>query len=145
MSATKKVLINKCYGGFGLSEAAYERLIEWGVPVREYREQKQDENTGLYLPEPLNEGEVIFDRDLTSPSDKKLHDAMRHLGGRYWETWTSDVREHPLVVRVVEEMGEAADGPCARLAIVEVPAGVAYKISEYDGREHIAEVHRTWS
>lgn len=26
-----KVVINKCYGGFGLSDAAYEKLNEWGM------------------------------------------------------------------------------------------------------------------
>ena len=59
-----KVVINTCYGGFGLSDAAYEKLIEWGVPVGARAGQERDPETGLYLPQPANEGEVIFDRSL---------------------------------------------------------------------------------
>lgn len=59
-----KLVINRQHGGFGLSEAAYEKLIEWGVPVRAYIEQQRDPDSLLYLPEPRNDGEVIFDRTL---------------------------------------------------------------------------------
>lgn len=31
-----KIVINDCFGGFGLSNAAYEKLIEYGCPVRRY-------------------------------------------------------------------------------------------------------------
>jgi len=33
----------------------------------------------------------------------------------------------------------------ADLKIVEIPDGTNYEIDEYDGNEHVAEVHRTWS
>ncbi len=135
-----KVVINVCFGGFGLSEKAYEKLIEYGVPVRKYVEEVKDEKTGRYNSPPENEGEVIFDRSLSVPGkfDRWL--------GRYWETWIrSDNRSHPLVVRVVEELGDAASGAHAELKVVEIPDGVDYIVEEYDGNEHIAEAHRTWS
>lgn len=131
-----RIVINKCFGGFGLSDAAYEKLIEWGVPVRAYVQQKQNER-GLYLPEPQNDGEVVFDRTL-SPGESVAF-------GRYWETWTDGSRTHPLVLRVVEELGDAANGDFAQLCIVEVPDGIEWEIDEYDGNERIAETHRTWS
>lgn len=53
-------------------------------------------------------------------------------------------RADALLVRVVEELGEAANGAHAKLAVVEIPDGTDYEISEYDGLEHIAEKHRTW-
>lgn len=137
-----KAVINTCFGGFGLSEQAYEKLIEWGIPVRAYKEQTRDPRTGLYREEPENEGEVIFDRDL-APAGDDLQRLGRCLG-RYWESWTRDSRTHPLIVRVVEELGRAADGPCAELTVVEIPDGIEYTIEEYDGNEHIAEAHRTW-
>ncbi len=155
MSQTKKVVINKCYGGFNLSQKAYAKLVEYGVPVRKYIEQKRGDN-GLYLPEPNNDGEVLFDRSLTprvsgdGPGaliDNQYWDnpdSNSSYWGRYWETWTRDNREHPLVVRVVEELGDDANGDCARLKIVEIPADVEYEVSEYDGMEHIAQTHQTW-
>jgi hypothetical protein len=149
-----KVVINGCFGGFGLSDAAYEKLIEWGVPVRKYVEQERDPVTLLYLPQPLNDGEVIFDRELTPPGENDFCDIYHKYKGqsrsaqRYWESWTSDNRTHPLLIRLVEEMGAGhrtgASGDCAHLKIVEIPDDVEYEIQEYDGNEHIAEVHRTW-
>lgn len=137
-----KVVINRCYGGFSLSNAAYEKLIEWGVPVRAYVEQRRGDD-GLYMPEPLNDGEVIFDRRLSDPSE--MSSAISRLRETpYWDTWTDEKRTHPLIVRVVEELGKKANGRYAELAVVEIPDGVEYTIEEYDGIEHIAEVHRTW-
>lgn len=145
-----KVVINKCFGGFGLSDTAYEKMIEWGVPVRKYIEEERNEATQRYEKEPANEGEVIFDRELTPEGANSFNDIYWKFRGqgafnqRYWDTWTRETRTHPLVIRLVEELGEAANGPCANLAIVEIPDGVDYEISEYDGQEHIAEMHRTW-
>lgn len=137
-----KVVINRRFGGFGLSEAAYERLIALGVPVRKYIEQKRGPD-GLYLPEPANEGEVIFDRDLEG-DPSQVQESLRSLSGRYWDSWIGDNRSHPLLVQVVEELGEKADGRFAKLKIVEIPDGIEWEIDEYDGVEHIAEKHQTW-
>lgn len=143
-----KLVVNKCYGGFGLSEKAYEKLIEYGIPVRKYIEQERDPKTLLYKPEPLNDGEVIFDRDLNDPAAPGKTDvnaSLRRLDGRYWENWIRhDNRSHPLVVRVVDELGSEADGRHAKLEIVEIPDDVEYEIDEYDGIESIHEVHRSW-
>jgi hypothetical protein len=57
-------------------------------------------------------------------------------------------RADPMLVQVVEEMGEGASGMCANLTVVEIPDDVGLEnleISEYDGIEHVAEKHRTWS
>ena len=144
-----KIAINGCFGGFGLSTAAYEKLIEWGVPVRKYIEQRRDPETGRYLEEPLNDGEIIFDRELTPRGESTISDLYykypnSSMSRRYWDCWTRENRTHPLVIRVIEELGKAADGACAQLKIVEIPDGVDYEINEYDGLEHIAEKHRTW-
>ncbi len=119
-----KLVINTCYGGFSLSDAAYERLVELGVPVRKYINQKRNPETLKYLPEPLNEGEIIFDREL-SPSNEGSVDELYHkykpngILGRYWETWIDDNRSHPLLLQVVEEMAEKANGRSADLKIIE--------------------------
>jgi hypothetical protein len=44
-------------------------------------------------------------------------------------------RHHPILVQVVEELGEKADGMCAKLAIEEVEG--LYRIDDYDGNETV--------
>lgn len=53
-------------------------------------------------------------------------------------------RDDPNLVEVVEILGSEADGTHAQLKIVDIPDGINYTIEEYDGIEHVAEVHRTW-
>lgn len=133
-----KLVINTCFGGFGLSDAAYERLGELGIPIVKY---------GTHTPD----SEVIFDRELTPLGEDEFNDIYWKFKGqtksnqRYWDSFASDSRTHPLILQVVEEMGKAANGPCAELKIVEIPDGIDYTIEEYDGNEHVAEKHRTWN
>ena len=53
--------------------------------------------------------------------------------------------DDPILVAVVTELGTDANGMSSDLKVVEVPDGVSWTIKEYDGMEHIAEQHRTWS
>ena len=53
-------------------------------------------------------------------------------------------RDDAVLILVVEELGDAANGVCADLKIVEIPDDVEWQIDEYDGNEWIAESHRTW-
>jgi len=54
-------------------------------------------------------------------------------------------RDDPYLIKIVKELGMGANGAHANLKIVEVPAGVDWIVSEYDGAEWVAEVHRTWT
>lgn len=55
-------------------------------------------------------------------------------------------RDDPILVRVVEELGSAANGHAAALAIRELPAGTKYRISEYDGVERVITLdEHEWS
>ncbi len=141
-----KIVINVCFGGYGFSDEAYEKFIEWGIPVQKYIKEKRGEN-GLYIDEPKNDGKVIFDRTLSGASfpdsNIDLLQEIRSLG-RYWDVnWTGE-RDDPMVIRVVEELGEKANGKHAKLKVVEIPDGTKYTVEEYDGNEHIAEAHETW-
>ena len=53
-------------------------------------------------------------------------------------------RDDEHLIAVVELMGRAANGGYAELKIVDVPDDVNWCIEEYDGREWVAERHRTW-
>ena len=64
-------------------------------------------------------------------------------GYEYW--YEREIERHdPILVEVVQELGDKANGRCAELDVIEIPDGVDYEVEEYDGKEWIAEVHRTW-
>ena len=117
-----KIVINRCFGGFSLSDAAYEKLVEWGIPVRKVP------SAPFMAPREL----TIFDTSGENEPPK------------YYALLDDQARCHPLLVRVVEELGKDASGSCSELAVVKVPEGVSWHIAEYDGLEHVAEDHRTW-
>lgn len=96
MTQVRKVVINACFGGFGLSKEA--RAL--------YAQRK-----GL------------------EPEDVSVYDIPRD--------------DYDLIA-VVEQMGKKVNSDFAALKVVEIPADVEWQIEEYDGAEHVAEVHRTW-
>lgn len=46
-------------------------------------------------------------------------------------------RTDPALIQVIEEMGDKANGMCARLCIAELEPGTLYRIDEYDGSESV--------
>lgn len=114
-----KIVINGCFGGFGLSHRAFLKLREMGNE-RALKEPDYGEYWG----------------DGSGPREK---------WGDETGSFLEDIpRDDPDLIEIVETLGKEADGSCARLKIVEVPDGVEWEISEYDGLEHVAERHRTW-
>lgn len=87
-----------------------------------------------------------------SLSREALH-RLRELGcksaideidiGEKWPDSEID-RDNPLLVRVLEELGDKASGEFAALYIIEIPDGVDWEINDYDGMESIHEKHRSW-
>ena len=119
-----KVAINTCYGGFGLSEEAFDALLDRkGIKYVKVK--------GKYF-------------NLTG------HDYYHEGHEGEDEYYISDYefrrdRGDPDLIAVIEQLGEAANGRHADLKIVNVPDDVDWEVDEYDGKEWIAEVHRTWS
>jgi len=131
-----KVVINRRYGGFSLSEAGIRKYFEiLGQPV-------------------WVEKDVVLNTYWKVPPDQRQE---RTVGGAWYEMsiddrWDREVfcdrgldRDDPILVRVVEELGEKANGRFAELKVIEIPDDVEWTIDEYDGMEWVAEVHRTWS
>lgn len=132
-----KVVINKQFGGFGLSEAAYLKLNEYGIPI-------------VAPSQEVPEGEIVIrDIDLADEGESgEMLRRMKPLSGRYFDNTfrhNYESRANPLLVRVVEEIGEAANGRFAELKVVEIPDDVQFEIDDYDGIETIHEVHRSWN
>jgi hypothetical protein len=85
-----KVVCNKCYGGFGLSQKALDLYCE-------------------------------------KASLSKVH---------YYDLERTD----PLLVEVLEELGDKANTRFSNLWIEEVPQGTKYRIDEYDGFENVMTI-----
>ena len=136
-----KIVINKCYGGFGLSDKAMRRYAEikgitlyiekgsydytyWTVP-EEQRSSRYDAN--LWQEMSMQERQQANERW----RQERIHDS-------------EIARDDAALVQVVKELGKEANGRFAALKIVNIPSDVKWEIDEYDGYEHVAEVHRTW-
>lgn len=120
-----KVAINRCYGGFGLSPAAFEKILERkGIDYEKTpaKHAFRDNDSDYWLAGQVGENDgYLSDYDFCQN------------------------RSDPDLIAVIEELGEEAWGWAAEIAIVDVPDDVKWHIDEYDGLEHVAEDHRTWS
>jgi hypothetical protein len=109
-----KVVINRCYGGFSLSRKAMELLVDAGC-------KEAAETLAHYDADPL----------------------LLRLSGNDSFHLKID-RADPLLVEVVEGLGDEASGRFASLEVVEVSDDAKWEVEEYDGFEHIREVSRSW-
>lgn len=139
-----KVVINARHGGFGLSKEACERYWEIkGVTVW-VEPGTFDGQFSYWLRPPedrltLKEGADFYEMDL----DERVA-YNREYSNQTWYDRDVD-RNDPVLIQVVEEMGEKSYGRFAELKIVEIPDGVDWQIDEYDGLEWVSEKHRIWS
>jgi hypothetical protein len=129
-----KVVVNKCFGGFSLSAAGIRRYAELaGFNVYPFR---SDYSTGF-----ANTVLIPLDPD---NADGFLVDWYKDPAGSEYFNDRDLPRDDPLLVQVVEELGDASSGSCAELRVVDIPEMVDWIVEEYDGNEWVAERHRTW-
>jgi hypothetical protein len=113
-----KIVINSEHGGFGLSDAAFERYLELkGIDFA--RVSGRFESADYYEAGHIDEDD-------------------------YYLSYYDIKRDDPLLIQVVEEMGDEANGNYSSLKIVEIPDDVEWYIGEYDGIESVHEEHRIW-
>jgi len=107
---TFKILINRCYGGFGLSLKARDILAERGFKSAiEHKKQVGDE-----------------------------YQAYNHYSNLDPSMGGTQFRMHPEVIRVVEELGlKEASGQDAKLEIKEFELEDAIDIWDHDGKEKL--------
>jgi hypothetical protein len=134
-----KIVINTCYGGFGVSHKAMMRYAEIkGITL--YPIVSKLSQQGKTTWEPYRDGmRTSYLSYLTEP----LKDDGTFEEDVYWSKYPD--RTDPDLIQIIEELGEEANGLYAELKIIEIPDGVDYIIEEYDGVEWIAEKHHTWS
>jgi hypothetical protein len=139
-----KVVINNCFGGFNLSDEGVKHYAKLaGITL--YVEDDGGFCGPTYYTRPKESRLPVLSEEafLSAPMDQ------RRIGNENYgknSLYPRDIkRDDPHLVATVEQIGAAANGSCAELKVVEIPDGTDYEISEYDGNEHIAEKHRTWS
>ncbi len=145
----QRVVVNTAYGGFGLSYEAvmlYARLAK--VKLYGYTSRDPSGKLDLHRAYPVTPEQIKgltgrMDRAMVHYSTKPIPKNGVIKEGTHFSP--SDIkRDDVCLVEVVKQLGEAANGAFAKLAVVEVPSGVKWDVEEYDGREHIAEQHRCW-
>ena len=124
-----KIVINNCYGGFSLSTLAIKRYYELKYPEVQLFFYKLDFPLDSYKKVPIEDADVILTKDLGDYFTGPLEED--YLVISYCIS-----RHDPILVQVVEELGEKAGGRYAELKIVEIP-GNKYRIGEYDGQEWV--------
>lgn len=113
-----KVVINSDFGGFGLSDEAFERYLELkGIEFA--RVSRTFGGADYYRAGHIDEDD-------------------------YYLSYYDIARNDSLLVQVVEELGSRANGRYSSLKVVEIPDNVVWTIEEYDGNEWVAEAHRKW-
>lgn len=115
-----KVAINSDFGGFNLSDEAFEALLD-RKGVKWIKSKGRFDMSYYYT-------------DGHSGDDEHYIDSYDYFKDR----------ADPDLVAVIEQFGDKANGWCSSLKIVEVPDGAEWFVADYDGQEWVAEKHRTW-
>lgn len=137
----QKIVLNKCYGGFGLSNKAIELYLKLkGKEAFFYKQTKyrHEDGEALYerLKNPYDETFLtyVFTKDKgESYTDDDRTDNFRKDCFYYYDI----ARDDATLVEVVEKLGTEASGSCARLKVVEIDDGERWQIDEYDGIESL--------
>lgn len=142
----KKVILNKCYGGFDVSDKGYQlyakkkglELFRYEMVLNnshsdwQYRKLgKDEEQNGLtvnYFTKDLG--------DIVEISDENWN--------KYSLCLRDNHREDSILIEVIEELGEEASGRFGNLVVVEIPDDLDYVIDEYDGIETLHERVQEW-
>jgi len=142
----KKIVINACFGGFGVSEAGMRRYAEIkGINLYvepDLRFPSLGEPTYWIVPKSERPASIENEWHERTMEERQIYnDAYSKC-----TIYPRDIpRDDAALVQVVEEMGEKSSSRFADLKVVEIPDDVDWEISEYDGNEHVAEAHRAWS
>lgn len=132
-----KIVINRCYGGFGLSPVAIrEYLKRKGMDCFFYDNSSFD---SLIKVSGAKNSLFIY----CSTKDLGERTTWEQMEGSYFNP-----REIPRndidLVEVVEILKSKASGRYSDLRVVKIPDGIEWEIDEYDGLETVEEKHRSW-
>ena len=127
-----KVVFNQCYGGFGLSKEAVQRYWE----LKEQQVWIEDDQWGftVWLVPPEERLKPKNTEEFYAMSFSERVAYNQACSAQTW--YYSNVNRHdPILVQVVEELGDKANAEYAKLRIAQVSG--PYRIDEYDGFESV--------
>ena len=135
----RKIVINRCYGGFSLSVAGTKAYYACkGIPCYAFKNTyKKNGNRFILLKDGEEEPMFASFYSIENPNEEKNRD-------NFFLSSRPEKRDDTDLVAVVEELGEKSWGSCAELKIVEIPNDVEWEIDEYDGLETVEEKHCSW-
>jgi len=135
-----KIVINTCFGGYNLSHEAimlYCKLKNITIWL---------EQDGFWeywiIPPEARVAHKPHDEFYALPLAQRV--AYNQVYSQQTFNYCDIDRDDPVLVQVVEQLGETAWGDFSNLKVVEVPDDVTWHIVDYDGKEHVAENHRVW-
>lgn len=137
-----KVILNKCYGGFDVSDKGYKLYAKKkNIPLYVY---KEDYSTRPRRCKKIND--IINDTTQISYFTKDFGDCFEPTEEDWkYNLWLDEkYREDAMLIEVVEELGEKANGRFGKLVVVEIPDGMKYVIDNYDGIETLHEDVPVW-
>lgn len=138
-----RLVINKRFGGFGLSIEALYKCVKENSPLVTQYHYGEPGFTNDWAKFEKEEAIEDYKEYKTSHWHRFLYDAENKILYTFNKhEWN---RSEPELIALVEEMGAEANGDYAELKIVEIPDDVEFYISDYDGVETIREKHRSWS
>ena len=136
----KKVILNKCFGGFGLSKEAYELYAKKkGISVFHYTQENLKKEIYTYATDDNRTFDFYFTKDFGDNVYISNEDFKK-----YFLNLDENFREDKTLIEVVEELGEKANAFYSNLKIVEIPDDLDYVIDNYDGIETLHQKVQEW-
>ena len=132
-----KICYNAKYGGFSLSKEAVQRYFDIKGQQVWIEDHKECPSLGLWtvwLVPPEERMEEKSTEEFYAMSMDERIAYNKAYSEQSWEDRNVD-RHDPVLIQVVEELGNEASGKYAKLRIAEVSG--PYRISEYDGNESV--------
>ena len=137
----RKVILNKCYGGFDVSYKAYQLYAKKkGLKLYMYKLEVTD-NGNIYK-KVKYKGFPFLEFFIKDFGDVALISEEEYA--KYNLFLDINDREDPILIEVVEELGKDASGRFGNLVVVEIPDDLDYVIDEYDGIETLHQRTQEW-
>ena len=132
-----KVVYNAKYGGFSLSKKAVQRYWEIKGQQVWIEDDKECPSLGLWSVWLVPPEERLKPKNTEEFYAMSFSERVAYNQACSAQTWYySNVDRHdPILVQVVEELGDKANGEYAKLRIAQVSG--PYRIDEYDGFESV--------